>query len=265
MKQETLFKALSVISIMLSAHCCTMTKSDEKIPVTTESGLAIETFEQGVVAHREYYVARAMELWEQALNEDPEFFRAAYQLSIYNLFFGNVDDFKKYSHKALGIDKKLSKGEDLMRQALEKLAEDPEADVTSIGKKLVDAYPNDYAAYYQLGMYYNLIGDYQGVVETFKNALNIVEDKTPVYNIIGYQYLRLEQYDSARKVFDTAIELSPELPNPYDSKGDYFMAVRDYENAYESYMKAVEIDSLFEQARNNARRVQMIMDSLEVN
>jgi len=50
----------------------------------------------------------------------------------------------------------------------------------------VDAYPNDYAAYYQLGMYHNLIGDYQGVVETFKNALNIVEDKTPVYNIIGY-------------------------------------------------------------------------------
>jgi len=110
---------------MLIAHCCTMTKSDEKIPITTKSGLALETFEQGVVAHRMYYVGKAMDLWEIALNEDPEFFRAAYQLSIYNLCFGNVDDFKKYSQKALSTKMKLSKGEDFMKQALEKLAKDP--------------------------------------------------------------------------------------------------------------------------------------------
>ncbi|HER41254.1 MAG TPA: hypothetical protein ENO10_08550 [Salinimicrobium catena] len=102
-----------------------MTKSDEKIPITTKSGLALETFEQGVVAHRMYYVGKAMDLWEIALNEDPEFFRAAYQLSIYNLCFGNVDDFKKYSQKALSTKMKLSKGEDFMKQALEKLAKDP--------------------------------------------------------------------------------------------------------------------------------------------
>jgi len=264
MKSITVLKVLLTACLVMVACYCTTTKVEEKIPVTTQSEKALNLYEQADEAFSEYFVINAMDLWEKALNEDPQFFMAAYTLATNNLLSGKLDSFKEYAKQALLAESELSKGEELMKQALKILSEDPEADVTSIGEELIEAYPNDYNAYYQLAKYYIYIDNYTGVVGTYTKALNITEDKSPVYNILGYAYMQLEQYENARKAFDAYLELSPDLPNPYDSKGDYFMAMEDYENAYESYMRAVEIDSMFTISKNKADKVKMMLDTVVV-
>lgn len=203
-----------------------------------------------------------MDLFNQALEEDPDFFMAAYNLAVMNLYFGNDDEFQKYARKALASEAALSEGEEIMKSMLEKLLEDPDADVTDLGNQLVEMYPEDPVAYNQLAFAQMRINDYEGVVDTYMKTLEVAEDSASIYNMLGYAYMELGELDSARSVFDKYIEMDPGLPNPYDSKGDYYMRIEDYGKAYESYMKAYEIDSAW--SYNKAMRARAMQDSLQM-
>lgn len=261
MHNLTLFKAIFSAYLIILAYSCNRTIQEGKIPITSQSEEALELYNQADRAHKSYQVGLALELFDQAVKEDPDFFRAAERLALYNLFFGDTAAFYKSAKTALSSDLELSEGEALMRKALEKLFEEPENDVTAYGEKLVDLYPDDYMAYYELGMYNWLAGNFEGVAETFTRALDAAEDQGLVYNIIGYAYMQLEEYDKAAEAFDKNIQLSPDKPNPYDSKGDYFMAIGDYQKAFESYSKAAEIDSGFTLSSNKAMMAKMMLES----
>ncbi|MBN1133114.1 MAG: tetratricopeptide repeat protein [Bacteroidales bacterium] len=263
MKNVSFLKVLiPACFVLLTCYCTTTT--EDKIPVTTESGKALDLYNQALVASDEVYVGRAMDLLEKALAEDPQFFMAAYSLATFNLYFGNMEAFQKNAQQALSTELKLSKGENLMKQALEKLVEDPDADVTSIGRELVEMYPGDDAAYFQMALFQWLNEDYEGAIDTYTKALEITENDAPIYNLMGYNYLQQEQFDKAEEVFNKYIELAPDLPNAYDSKGDYFLAVGDLKAAYESFMKALEIDSLFTTSLEKAAKVKLKLDSMVV-
>jgi tetratricopeptide (TPR) repeat protein len=259
-------RALSVVlasCVVLSICSCSTNKMDERIPVTTRSEEAYDLFVKGVDAHSNYEVEQAMEFWRKALQVDPQFFRAAYTLAIYSLHFGDMEAFEVHAEEALSMDLKVSEGEELLKEALETLYNDPEADVAPIGEKLIHLYPNDYASFYQLAMYCSYKDDYEGVIDAMKRSLNVLEDKTPAYNIIGYANMQLERFEEAARAFDTCLMLSPDLPNPYDSKGDYFYEINDLESALSCYLKALEIDSSFSLAKAKAKYVQRELDSLK--
>jgi tetratricopeptide (TPR) repeat protein len=148
----------------------------------------------------------------------------------------------------------------LLKDALRRLLDNKEADVTDIGKKLVEKYPQDINAYYSLNMFQSVIKDYEGAVKTLKSGLKIAERPGPVYNMLGYTYLSLNDTENAAAAFDKYIEMEPDNPTTYDSKGDYYMAVKDYTRAYESFMKANEIDSSW--GMGKALKAKALSDSL---
>jgi len=233
---------------------------EETIPITTRSDRAKKLYAEGKEAAAKVYIDKAMELFDQAVQEDPAFFRALYDQSIYFLYLGDQEKFKECTEKALKSDLDLSEGEQLLYDALEKLSQDPKADLTDIGKRLVEMYPNDDEAYNQLSFYYNLIEDYENASATLKKALDITKNPAPILNMLGYNYISQKKFPEAKEAFNKYLELEPDLPNPYDSFGDYYMAVKDYENAYKSYMKAYELDNTWTGSRDRALKAKELME-----
>jgi tetratricopeptide (TPR) repeat protein len=187
---------------------------------------------------------KALETFKQALDQDPDFFMANYQLAFYYYLNRAADDFDKYSDAAINCKAKLSEAEDLLKDALVRLKRG-RTNVIDLGKKLVEMYPNDPTSYNNLISFQSLAGDSTSMVETIEKAIKIATNPAAFYNQLGYAYLTLKQSDKAEEAFDKYIELEPKNPNVYDSKGDYYIYVKKYDKAYESYMKAHSIDPSF--------------------
>ncbi len=234
----------------------------DTIPVTTSSEEALNFYNQAIVAMEKVYMDKSYDLLDQALEEDPDFFRANYMKALNSFYFKEMEEFEEFGRKALDSKAKLSRGEELMKEALEKLLENNEADVTELGKELVRLYPNDKMAYYQLASFQTIINDNEGIIKTYTDVLEVTDNPAPVYNVLGYTYMTLDKMQEAEKSFDKYIELAPDQPNPYDSKGDYFMRLGEYEQAYEQYMKAFEIDTDFQMSYNKAMNIKSKMDTL---
>lgn len=249
-----------VTMIALLAVACNQSTEKTKMAITTNSETARKLYNEALSALEDAYLAKFLNLVNESLKEDSDFFMANFQLAGYYLYVGNEKRFNEFATAGVNCKAKLSKGELLLKDALKRLLENKNADVTDIGKKLIQEFPKDVYAYYYLNIFQALIKDHEGQTQTLKNAIEFAEKPAPLYNTLGYAYMALQQYDQAAQAFDKYIELAPGIPNPYDSKGDFFMEIKDYNKAYESYMKAHEIDSLW--GFKKAMNAKAIADSL---
>lgn len=255
---STLFAMILIVIVM----SCQRPVKEEIIPVTTDSEKAREYYEKAKKELDTYHLESARTLLIKAIEEDTCFFMSYYNLATWELYLGNMDGFKELASNALACEIKLSQGEQLLKDALQKLYENPEADISELGVRLVELYPNDIEAYLNHNFFLYIAGKNEESVTNLNKALEIAENPGPVYNNLGYVYLSLNKFEEAKNAFDKYIELEPDNANPYDSKGDFFMAVKEYEKAYESYIKACEIDSTWTLSHNKALKAKAILDSL---
>jgi len=219
------------------------TAKEGKIPVTTDSRTALGFYNEALKWFDKVDLNKGLDQLIKALNEDPGFFMANYQMSLYYSWNGNFEKFSEYAGIAVNCKARLSQAEELLKSAISRLKADPESDVTETGKKLVEMYPGDINAYNHLIYFQSFINDVQGQLETITLALKIDGNQPSLYNQLGYTYMSLKQNDKAEAAFDKYIELDPKNPNVYDSKGDFFLIIKEYKKAYESYMKAYLIDT----------------------
>lgn len=221
---------------------------EKRIPVTTNSTSALSLYNQAMKYSDDVKLNKALETFKKALDQDPNFFMANYQLAFYYYLNQAPDDFDRYADAAINCKAKLSEAEELMKDALVRLKQGG-TNIIDTGKKLVEMYPNDPNSYNNLVYFQSVAGDTTGMVETLNRAIKIVTKPAPFYNQLGYAYITLRQYDKAEEAFDKYIELEPKNPNVYDSKGDYYMYIKKYYYAYELYMKAYSMDSSFSHAK----------------
>jgi tetratricopeptide (TPR) repeat protein len=214
------------------------------IPVTTNSESALSFYNQAMKYFDQVNLKQALETFKKALNSDPDFFMANYQLAFYYLLNKDAGNFNEYANAAINCKAKLSDAEKLLKDALASVHQG-QIDVTDKGKKLVDMYPDDPSSYNNLVYFQSLSGDSTGMVETLNKAIKIASNPATFYNQLGYAYLTLKQNDKAEEAFNKYIELEPKNPNVYDSKGDFFMYTKKFDKAYESYMIANSMDPSF--------------------
>lgn len=244
-------KKLIVLSMLLvlGLHSYSQPAKKDKMPVTTSSESALAYYTEAMKCFDDVAIPKALDLLKKALTDDPDFFMANYQTAIYYSWFANADKFKEYANSAVNCKAKLSQAEELLKSAITKLKETPDADVTELGKKLTEIYPKDVNSFGHLFYYQSFIRDTVGGLETLKKMLKITDNPAPVYNQLGYVYMSLKRYNEAEKAFDTYIQLAPGNPNVYDSKGDFYMSIKEYNKAYDSYMKANAIDTAWSYAK----------------
>jgi len=239
-------KRLVVLTVVLASAILISFKAfDSKtIPVTTSSPKALSLYNEAKKYFDDVKLDKALATFGKALDADPDFFMANYQLAFYYLMNKSYNDFVKYSNAAVNCKAKLSDGEEMMREALSRIKQG-KTDITDIGKRLVEMYPGDPNSYDNMVYFQSLVNDSTGVVETLKKAITVVPDHGPFYNQLGYAYITMKQNDKAEAAFDKYIELEPKNPNVYDSKGDYYMYIKKYDKAYESYIQANSMDPSF--------------------
>jgi len=259
---KTILSTLFAMTLIVIVMSCQGPVKEKTIPVTTDSEKAMEYFDMAKKELDSFHLESFRTLLIKAIEEDTCFFMSYYNLAIRNLFLGDLDSFKELASNALACDIKLSKGEQLLKESLQKLYENPEADVSELGVRLVELYPNDVDAYLYHNFFLYIAGKNEESVINLNKALEIAENPGPIYNNLGYVYLSLNKFEEAKNAFDKYIEMEPDNPNPYDSKGDFFMAVKEYEKAYESYIKAGEIDSTWTLSHDKALKAKAIIDSL---
>jgi tetratricopeptide (TPR) repeat protein len=234
----------------------------DKMPITTSSNSALASYNEGVKCFEDVAIAKAFNLLQKSLTEDPEFFMANYQLATYYQWFGNQTKFKEYADAAVNCKTKLSPAEELLREALARLKENQNADVTEVGEKLVKMFPKDVNSFFNLYYFQSCVKDTVGAIETLNKALKIAENPAPIYNQLGYVYMRTNKIDKAEAAFNKYIDLAPKNPNVYDSKGDFYMKIKDYDKAYDSYMKAYALDTAWSYSK--AQKAKQLFEGKQV-
>jgi tetratricopeptide (TPR) repeat protein len=233
---------------------------DKIMPVTTGSHSALSLYVKAKKYYDDVHLDKAIETFTKALDQDPDFFMANYQLALFYLLNKSEDDFNSYAKDAINCKEKLSDAENILKDVLISFSEG-HIDVTDLGKKLVAMYPDDPEAYNNLASFQSLVDNTQGMVETLEKAVKVASDPAPFYNQLGYAYLALKENDKAGEAFDKYIELDPGNPNVYDSKGDYYLYMKKYELAYNSYMKAYGMDHSF--SRDKAEMARKLYEQSE--
>ena len=235
---------LLMILLLTGMQLFSQPEKGSLIPVTTNSKSALSFYNQAMKHFDDVKVKDALETFQKALDQDQDFFMANYQLAFYFILNRDEDNFDKYAKAAINCKAKLSDAEELLKEAIVRLQQG-HANLTDLGKKLMDMYPHDPNSYNNMVSFQSLAGDSTGMVETLDRAIKIVTKPAAFYNQLGYAYLTLKQSDKAEEAFNKYIQLEPKNPNVYDSKGDFYMFIKKYDKAYESYMMANSMDPSF--------------------
>jgi tetratricopeptide (TPR) repeat protein len=246
MRVRILFSLL-VVSFLIHSSC-TGEESARLMPVTTDSELALEFYETGMLAYDQLKIEVAYHNLELAVKEDSDFFMAHFWM----YFLANRSS-KKIAENALMAETRLSDGEVQIRTAFKYLIDGQDTKVVEHLQNAIDLYPGDPRVNKILYIYqYHYVKDMDGALESVKRAIEACPNYALAYNQLGYALMDSEEYEEAGKAFDNYIRLSPNTANPYDSKGDFYMATKQFDLAYESYMKAYETDPSFNVSEKKA-------------
>ncbi|HET6557625.1 MAG TPA: tetratricopeptide repeat protein [Prolixibacteraceae bacterium] len=238
---KTLLSFFLLLFIAISANAQETNYADLK--VTTDSPQALKLYNQGVQDLTSVKISEADENFAKAIELDPEFMMAHVMVAMGHFYDKNEAQFKTSANKAINSKATLNESEKLIQEAMKKLVENPQADVTEFGEKLVEQNPKSFFAHTVLANFQQLAKDTEGATKTYESMLTLTNDPAPVYNSLGYMYMATNQMDKAKESFEKYLQADPDNANAYDSMGDYYAKVQDLKNAQQSYMKAYEMDS----------------------
>jgi len=92
------------------------------------------------------------------------------------------------------------------------------------------------------------IGEHEGAIENFDEAIQLDAEQAFVYKQRGTSYQALGQYEAAIGDYDEAIRLNAEDLNAYFKRGESYHALQNYEAAIADFDVVVELDSGFVEA-----------------
>ena len=251
---KTMLAVLIILFVAFTAMAQETTYDD--LPVTTDSPQAVKLYNQGIQDMSDVNLVEARDNFTKAVELDPEFMMANMMVALD--YFYNKDEakFKEFAKRAINSKLQLNESEKLIQQALKKLVEDPQADVTHYGEELVSQNPNSFFAHQMLATFQQFASDTEGALETFEKMLTLTNQPAPVYNAMGYAYMETNQMDKAKESFEKYLEADPDNANAYDSMGDYYAKTQDFDNAQQSYMRAYQMDSVnFEISHEKAEKI----------
>ena len=246
-----------IISILLS-NACVENESANLMPITTDSELALEFYETGMVAFDQLKWGLALHNFELAVKEDPDLFMAYFWMYIIS-----SKGSKRVAEKALQTNATLNEAEKEIKTAFKYLLDGQNEKVLEHLQMAVDLYPADPEIHKSLYIpQFLLLKDAEGTIKAINRAIEKQPDYALAYNYLGYALMDLEEYDQAEVAIDKYIKLAPDIANPYDSKGDFYMNTEQYDKAYESYMKAFEIDSGFMVSEKKAIKAKQLLSKI---
>jgi len=213
-----------------------------KIPITTSSEKAREYYIEGRDLMERLRFTEAAEYLEKAIEADPNFAMAYYNLSYLQ---PTVRGLLEMFEKALALRNQVSDGERLMILAIQAGNNADPMKQRELLQELVTEYPNDERAHNLLGTFWYSQQEFEKAIQQFNQSVEINDQYSLSYNMLGYSYRFLGEYKKAEESFKKYIELIPDDPNPYDSYAELRMKMGEYGQSIETYYEALNIDPNF--------------------
>ncbi|MEN6311472.1 MAG: protein kinase, partial [Acidobacteriota bacterium] len=112
-------------------------------------------------------------------------------------------------------------------------------------RELVEKYPDDKQARYELGQYFYANDRYREAAAEYAAASSIDPRYTPAYNMLGYSYSALGDFAKAAGYFERYAALVPNLPNPVDSAAEMYLQMGKLDEAAAKYKAVLAIEPSF--------------------
>jgi len=184
------------------------------VPVTeatTGSLEALRAYGQALKARATQGDPASVPFFKQAIERDPNFALAHAKLGVVLGNLGQTDEAKKYALKAYEYRDRVSEYERLYinwNHAF-RVLQDHKAVKESL-ELLIAAYPRDYAARNNLGVYYNGRGEFEEALKQYRAASEIAPDEPSPISNTAYVAMFLGRYDEAYALVDRSLAMRPD-------------------------------------------------------
>ena len=154
--------------------------------------------------------AAAVPFFQQALERDPEFALAHAKLAVVTGNLGRMDDAKAYAQKAYDLRGRVSEYERLYIDWMyaSRVLQDNEK-VHQALEILTTAYPNDFAAHNNFGVYYTSRAKFEDALREYQAAMALAPDEPLPARNTAFTLLFLNRPDEAFAVADKALAAQP--------------------------------------------------------
>jgi tetratricopeptide (TPR) repeat protein/tRNA A-37 threonylcarbamoyl transferase component Bud32 len=214
--------------------------------VTTTSLEAYRLYSEGLQALRNSRADDAQRLFRQAINLDPSFAMANYQLFV-------AGGGREYLDRALELQDRLPERQRLYLQAQDARRHEDYEKARELYETLISRYPDEVDAYMELSWLQDRdVRDTAGALATVQRGLEAIPSSGPLHNHLAYLLLEQGRYPEAIRALEAYATLSPGEPNPYDSLGDAYLTAGQPEKARAAFTRALEVDPSFPAAEGLA-------------
>lgn len=214
-----------------------------RMPITTSSRQALVDFEQGVVDWENLHITKALNHWQAALDQDPNFLLAHLYIS------ERIPDPGRQAaelKKAASLMDSVTPDERLMAEWIIDDSRNDSIGALSAMNELLARYPGDKHLYWfaalSIGSKYH---QFDRAAELAEQAVRVDPDFAGALNNLGYDYAFVGQFDKAFPTMQHYIEVLPGEPNPQDSYAEILRMAGRFPEAIEHYQAALKIEPTF--------------------
>ncbi|HEX9725554.1 MAG TPA: protein kinase [Vicinamibacteria bacterium] len=214
--------------------------------VTTPSLDAYQSYSQGLEAIRNLRYVDARNLFQKAVELDPSFAMAYFELSKILPNVGENALAEEYKQKVQENLNRLPERERLTVEAQWAHEDSDFEKSVEIYERIISQYPDEGDAWQDLAHIYEAhLNEQEKALDTYERGLKAVPQYGGLRNGYGYHLLWTGRYPEAIRQFEAYADLSPGEPNPHDSLAEAYLITGQPERALERYARVLEIDPTF--------------------
>jgi tetratricopeptide (TPR) repeat protein/predicted Ser/Thr protein kinase len=215
-KEDVLNKvglAVRALREHLGESLATIQKYD--VPVTdatTKSLEALRAYGQGLRARTTRGDEDSIPFFQRAVELDPGFALAHAKLGVVTGNLGRPIEAREHAQRAWELRDKVSEYERLYIDwnYASRVTQDQKA-VRAALEVLTAAYPRDFAARNNLGVYYNTMGQHEEALREYQAAADLAPDEPSPLANIAYVLLQLGRFDEASTYVDRVLAMRPDF------------------------------------------------------
>jgi tetratricopeptide (TPR) repeat protein len=220
----------------------TLKNASTKLPVTTPSAQARNSFEKAMREFEQYRIPETLQDLRAATKADPNFAQALILISRMTTDPVEQEATRK---RAKQVAFKVSSSEQVLIRWLVGAQENNYVSAISDMNDLLAKYPRDQRLAYLAGDWLMQQHRYEQAVTVLERAVALFPDYAAALNDLAYGYADAGSFEKAFAAMDRYVALQPDQPNPHDSYGEILRMAGKFDAALEQYRMSIRIDPNF--------------------